>query len=338
MSLRKNITAVLMTAALSAALLASPAQAQTTTSTTTTAPTTTAPSVKQGVAAPNRSIFALTSDNSIYMLAPTATQYARLGRIDGVNGGNVIGIDFRAADNAPRVLYALTDLNELFKVDVSVSPFKVTKVSSLTVPFTGGFGSLMDFNPVANALRVIGTNDQNLAVVNGTDGSNLSSTVAQTKLAYAPGDVNFGKDPEITGGAYSNNFVGATSTIFYMVDSAADTLVTIATKNATGSSNTSVGQLQTIGSFVSTDGTALNMSPTTDFDIYTDSSGKNFLIGQTTRLLFSIDLSQIDPNLPVGKTQRIVVQRGVPGTQLPIGSASIGGGIFDIAIPPRAAQ
>ncbi len=50
--------------------------------------------------------------------------------------------------------------------------------------------------------------------------------------------MNFGKDPEIVGGAYNNNFNGATATLFYMVDHDLDTPVTISGKNATGSSNT----------------------------------------------------------------------------------------------------
>jgi hypothetical protein len=319
------VTSIAMTATM---LLATSVQSQTTTQT----------SIKTGVSLPARNVFALSSDNSIYLLRSSASQYVRLGRIDNVNGGNVIGIDFRPADNSQTKFYALTDLNEIYTVDVSVSPFRVAKVSSMGTPFTGGFGNVMDFNPVANALRVMGTNDQNLAVVNGTDGVSLSTTVAQTKFAYATGDVNAGQDPEITGGAYSNNFAGATTTIFYMIDHAKDTLVTINGLTATGSSNTAAGQLRTIGGFVGTDGAPLNMSPTTDFDIYTDSTGRNFLIGQTTRLLFSIDLAQINPNLPLGQTQKIVVRRGVPGTQLPNGSQSISGGVFDIAIPARAAQ
>ncbi len=200
--------------------------------------------------------------------------------------------------------------------------------------FTGGFENIFDFNPVVNAIRVSGSNDQNLAVVNGADGSNLSTVAVQTKFAYAKGDVNFGKDPELSGGAYTNNVAGATSTLFYVVDHDLDTLVTIADKTATGSSNTGGGQLQTIGSFYDEQGNKLNMSPTTDWDIYTDRSGINYLVGQTTRLTFSIDLSQINPNLPLGKTQKIIVKRGPaapllgPGNGLPIT-----GGIWDIAMP-----
>ncbi|MEJ1964843.1 MAG: DUF4394 domain-containing protein [Gammaproteobacteria bacterium] len=287
--------------------------------------------VAAGVTLPRVNVYALTSDNAIYVLRPGAGQYVRLGRVNVPDGGNLIGIDFRPADGK---LYGLTDLGTLYTIDVSTARFgQVAQVSRMNPRFTGGFGNVMDFNPVANALRVTGANDQNLAVVNGADGSNLSTTVAQTKFAYAAGDVNAGKDPEISGGAYTNNYVGATTTLFYAVDHDLDTLVTIADKTATGSSNTGGGQLQTIGSFVDEQGNKLNMSPTTDWDIYTDRSGINYLVGQTTRLLFSIDLTQINPNLPLGKTQKIVVKRGPPAA-LPGATAPLTGGVFDIAMPP----
>ena len=286
--------------------------------------------VAAGVTLPRVNVYALTSDNAIYVLRPGAGQYVRLGRVNTPDGGNLIGMDFRPADNK---LYGLTDLGTLYTIDVSVARFgQVVQVSKMSTRFTGGFENVMDFNPVANALRVTGSNDQNLAVVNGADGSNLSTTVVQTKFAYAAGDVNAGKDPELSGGAYTNNYVGATTTLFYAVDHDLDTLVTIADKTATGSSNTGGGQLQTVGSFVDEQGNKLNMSPTTDWDIYTDRSGINYLVGQTTRLLFSIDLSQINPNLPLGKTQKIVVKRGTPAP-LPGSNAPLTGGVFDIALP-----
>jgi hypothetical protein len=286
--------------------------------------------VAAGVTLPRVNVYALTSDNAIYVLRPGAGQYARLGRVNTPDGGNLIGIDFRPADSK---LYGLTDLGTLYTIDVSAARFgQVAQVSKMGTRFTGGFENVMDFNPVANALRVTGSNDQNLAVVNGTDGSNLSTTVAQTKFVYAAGDVNAGKDPELSGGAYTNNFVGAATTLFYAVDHDLDTLVTIADKTATGSSNTGGGQLQTIGSFVDEQGNKLNMSPTTDWDVYTDRSGINYLVGQTTRLLFSIDLTQINPKLPLGKTQKIVVKRGPPAA-LPGSNAPLTGGVFDIALP-----
>jgi hypothetical protein len=251
------------------------------------------------------------------------------------DGGNLIGIDFRPADNTPTKLYGLTDLGTLYNIDVSTQRFgQITKVSTMTPRFTGGFENIFDFNPVVNAIRVAGSNDQNLAVVNGADGSNLSTTVAQTRFAYAQGDVNFGKDPELSGGAYTNNVAGATSTLFYAVDHDLDVLVTIADKTATGSSNTGGGQLKTIGSFYDEQGNKLNMSPTTDWDIYTDRSGINYLVGQTTRLLFSIDLSQVNQNIALGKTQKVIVKRGPPASLLGAGNGlPLTGGIWDIAMP-----
>jgi len=291
----------------------------------------------QGVDLPgNVNIYALTSDNAIYVLKPNQPAFTRLGRVNTPDGGNLIGIDFRPADATPTKLYGYTDLGNIYLIDVSSSKFGQLSLISKTTPrFTGGLQNLFDFNPTLNAVRITGTNDQNIAVLNGADGSNLTQTVVQTPFAYAQGDVNFGKNPEISGGAYNNNVAGAPATIFYVVDHDLDTLATISTKNATGSSNTGGGQLQTIGQFVDEQGNALNMSPTTDFDIYTDANGVNYLVGQTTRLLFSIDLSQINPNLPLGTTQKVVVKRGVAAA-LPGSSAPLTGGVFDIAITPRS--
>ncbi len=290
--------------------------------------------VATGVTLPNSRVYALTSDNSLYFLKPGASQYVRGGRVEVSDGGNLVGIDFRPSDG---LLYGLTDRGGLYTINVSSGSFgATTKVSNVNPRFSGGFGALVDFNPVLDALRIVGSNDQNIAVVNSADGRNLGTTAVQTNFTYAQGDVNYGKNPEIVGGAYNNNYVGAVNTLFYLVDHDLDTLVTISNKNATGSSNTGSGLLQTIGRLVDENGNAVNMSPTADFDIYTDTNGTNFLVGQTTRWLFSIDLSQIDPNLALGRTQKVVVRRGTaaalpaPGTNAPIT-----GGVFDIAVVPR---
>jgi uncharacterized protein DUF4394 len=325
------VSAALFTGAVSAGAANASLTAAMTEAARSTAVTVPGRGVASGLTLPNRPIYALTSDNAIYVLLPRLGQYVRLGRVE-TDGGNLIGIDFRPADGK---LYGLTDLGTLYTIEVSLSNFgQKQKLSTMNPRYTGGLGNIMDFNPVANALRVTGSNDQNLAVVNGADGSNLSTTVAQTKFVYAAGDVNAGKDPELTGGAYTNNFVGATATLFYAVDADNDTLVTIADKTATGSSNTGGGQLQTIGQFYDEAGNRLNMSPTTDLDVYTDRAGNNYLVGQTTRLLFTVDLSQLDPNLKLGQTQKVIVKRGPPAP-LPSILAPLTGGVFDIAIPPQ---
>jgi hypothetical protein len=182
----------------------------------------------------------------------------------------------------------------------------------------------MDFNPVVNALRLIGTNDQNFALVNSN--GNLNVTAVQTALTYNTGDVNFGVDPNVTGGSYTNNVVGAQNTLFYAIDYDLDTFVTIAPANPGGSSATGGGKLQTIGRVTDPNGNLINFSPTADFDIYTDGSGVNSLIGMSGRTMFSIDLSQISQSLALGKTQRVVANA--------VTMAEPGGGYIDIAVPP----
>src|SRR5262249_16202727 len=59
-------------------------------------------------------IFALTTDNTLYVLTPGSTVYQSLGRVTGIGGNDIIGIDFRPADKR---LYALTDGGRLYTIN-----------------------------------------------------------------------------------------------------------------------------------------------------------------------------------------------------------------------------
>src|SRR5262249_38591794 len=135
-------------------------------------------------------------------------------------------------------------------------------------------------------------------------------------------------DPNISAGAYTNNYVGATVTIFYAIDYDLDTFVTIQPAAPGGSSATGGGKLQTIGPLVTPSGGPVNVAPTADIDIYSDGQGGNSVIGVSGRTLFTIDLSQINPNLALGKTQNVVAR----GITMP----DAGGGFIDIAVAPPA--
>ncbi len=259
-----------------------------------------------GVTLPRTNIYVLNSDNTIFILTPGTLNFRQLVRVSQVRG-NLIGIDFRPADATGNTVYGLTDTGNLYTINLTPPNLgAATLVSTLTTRFAGGFQSLMDFNPVVNALRLIGSNDQNFALVNS--GGNLNVTAAQTPMTYAAGDANAGVDPSVSAGAYTNNVVGAPNTLFYGIDYDLDTFVTIATVNATGSSNTGGGQLKTIGPIVDSSGRRINFSPTADLDIYTDSNGVNSLVGVNGRMLFTLDLAQINPSLALGATQNIVVK------------------------------
>jgi hypothetical protein len=276
-----------------------------------------------GIVLPKASIYALNADNTIFVLPSGATSFIRLGRVTTSNG-NLIGIDFRVSDGR---LYAVTDSGSVYTIGLTTFRLgDATLVSNLTPRFAGGFQSLMDFNPVLDAIRLIGSNDQNFAVVNS--GGNLNATAAQTALSYITGDVNAGVDPNISAGSYSNNYVGATTTLFYAIDYDLDTFVTIQPATPGGSSATGGGKLQTIGRLVTPNGAMINVAPTADIDIYSDGAGGNSVIGVSGRTLFTIDLSQIGPNLTPGKTQNVVAR----GITMP----DSGGGFIDIAVKPGA--
>jgi Domain of unknown function (DUF4394) len=247
-------------------------------------------------------IFALTTDNTLYVLPPGATVYQSLGRVAGIGGNDLIGLDFRPADKR---LYALSDGGRLYTINFNVAPPTATLVSTLAPRFPSGFQSLMDFNPVVDAIRLIGGDTLNYAVVKNASNI-LATTAVQTSLTYAVGDVNAGKTPKVIGGAYNNNVAGATTTIFYAMDHDLDTLVTIADKN-NGSSNTGGGRLQTIGRLVDVAGNQITVNGLSDIDIVTI-NGVNFLVGVSRDITFQISLNQINPNLPLGTTQNVVVQ------------------------------
>src|SRR5215475_3210225 len=242
----------------------------------------------QGTTMPPVFIFALTTDNTLYVLPPNSTVYQSLGRVTGIAGFDLIGIDFRPAD---KKLYALSDGGSLYTINFNVSPPTATLVSALTPRFPAGFQSLIDFNPVVDAIRLIGSDTLNYAVVKGTNGI-LNTTAVQTSLTYNPNDVAKGTVPKVSAGAYNNNLDNATVTLFYAIDYNRDTLVTIDPATAGGSSATGGGVLRTIGPLVTPTGGRVKMSPTADLDIYTLENGANRLVGVSGRTFFTIDPAQ----------------------------------------------
>jgi Domain of unknown function (DUF4394) len=278
-----------------------------------------------GVTLPNRNIYALNTNNVLFLMSAGTTSFTRLVRLDDGNS-NFIGIDFRPADNR---LYALTDTGTLYTIALgSTNLGAVTKVSALSPSFDAGYQSLMDFNPVVDAIRLIGSDNSNYAVVKDANGI-LNTTAVQTSLTYPAPDVNAGKDPNVACGSYTNNVAGATVTLFYGIDYGFDTFVFIPPATAGGSSATGGGQLQTIGNLVTPTGARINFAPTTDIDI-TTVNGVNTIYGVSGRSLFSIDMGQIKPTLVRGQTQNVVV-RGISLAETP----DNGGNLMDIAIPIR---
>lgn len=297
--------------------------------------------------------FGLTADNQVIEYVVTANAVGPANTVGTVvvrppNNAlgrdidkSVVGIDFRPADANESNLYTVTDQGDIRVI----SPYSRTynsffnalqadPISNLAVPINGGLHTTMDFNPVVDAIRLLGSNDLNYAVVNS--GGNLNAFAQQTSLKYAAGDVAAGADPNITTGAYDNNVAGATRTTLYMLDYARDTLVTIADRTATGSSNTGGGMLKTIGNVVDATGARINVSPGSAMDIMTTADGRNIAVGYTQNRMFCLDLSTVNANLPVGQTQNVTL---VPLRRNPFGNTDflpVNEKLIDIAVPTRA--
>ncbi len=223
--------------------------------------------------------FALDSNDNLFSFNRSNPATITLGPT-AISGflGTILGVDFRPADGQ---LYMLTDnnLGELYTVDTTtgvatLAASLVDDAAALPV-FAGLVGTSfgVDFNPVTDRLRVTSDMNQNLRI-NVDDGT----TVDNTNLAFAVGDVNVGVNPNVVASAYANS-MGAASPILYDIDSNLDILTTQLSQ---------AGLLSTVGPLgFDTDGNA-------GFDI-DGSTGEAVATlnapGTTSSSLFIIDLS-----------------------------------------------
>lgn len=177
--------------------------------------------------------------------------YTSLTGITGLAAGeNIVGIDYRPST---QLLYGVSDLANVYTINAATGE----------AGLVGNAGTLsgdsfdVDFNPFADAIRVVSNTDQSLRL--NPDSGGLAGT--DTSLAYAAGDTNAGDDPVVVSAAYSSNYSGTAFTTLYAVDSNQDTLVTVgSTSSAPLSPNG--GQLLTVGNL------GVDITKRGGFDIY----------------------------------------------------------------------
>ncbi len=131
------------------------------------------------------------------------------------SGERILGIDFRPANGQ---LYAVSSLSRIYTINITTGV--ATPVGFLSVPLNSATNVGFDFNPTVDRIRIVTDNEQNLRV-NPNDGSSVNDGT----LAFATGDTNAGRNPNIVGSAYTNSFAGAVSTALYGIDSNLDILV-----------------------------------------------------------------------------------------------------------------
>ncbi|MGF7159221.1 hypothetical protein FHS85_000840 [Rhodoligotrophos appendicifer] len=167
-----------------------------------------------------QSVAALVADNMIAIVDAKAMTLGEPKTVSGVEG-MIVGIDVRPADG---MLYALFSDGTVATIDVETG--KATSKSKLDTMLTPGTKGTVDFNPVADRLRVMGSDGVNLRA-NVDDGK----VTKDGKLAFADSDMHKGEQPNIVAGAYTNSMKGAKETALYDIDATIGGLIKQAPPN-----------------------------------------------------------------------------------------------------------
>ncbi|GHG28085.1 DUF4394 domain-containing protein [Paracoccus aerius] len=130
--------------------------------------------------------------------------------VTGVEG-RLLGIDVRPADGR---LYGLFEDGTLAVIDPMTGAAE--SVSTLATMLPADATATVDFNPVADKLRVMGSDGTSLRVTVET-----GEVVTDGSHSYAEGDAT----PNVIAGAYTNSMAGAEATQLYNIDGAAGWLV-----------------------------------------------------------------------------------------------------------------
>ena len=128
----------------------------------------------------------------------------------------LVGIDVRPADG---LLYGVASDGQIVTIEVKTG--KATMKSKLSETLKAGETITVDFNPVADRLRILTSGGVSLRV-NVDDGK----AIVDGALKYKDGDANAGKTPKVIAGAYSNSFKGTKTTTLYNIDATAGALAT----------------------------------------------------------------------------------------------------------------
>ena len=238
---------------------------------------------------PSANLVALSSNNVLSFFDARTPNTVTTRTVSGLGTGEqLLGIDYRFAPIAGATsgtgLFGLARTGtggaaRLVRIDISGTNAAATTVgSAFSLPFTGsniGF----DFNPLVDRIRVVDASSRTNLRLNPDTGAlvdsdaNTTGTQTDGAIAYDSNDSNAGQTPRLVGAAYTNNFVGTTSTINYAIDATRGALVTqgrpanaAVTGDVAVSPNT--GRLFTIGSlgssFSSNDGAGFDIAPGTN--------------------------------------------------------------------------
>jgi hypothetical protein len=144
-------------------------------------------------AASAASIIGLVDGKTLVWVDPATKKVT--GKADIKGATNIVGIDVRPADG---MLYAVSADGGIYTVDAKSGA--ATMKSKLSETLKAGVTVTVDFNPVADRMRIITSEGVNLRV-NVDDGK----ATVDGALKYKDGDAQAGKTPNVVAGAYTNS-------------------------------------------------------------------------------------------------------------------------------------
>ncbi|MBC7800227.1 MAG: DUF4394 domain-containing protein [Gemmatimonadaceae bacterium] len=149
----------------------------------------------------------LTSDGMLTRVDSGTRRASRAVPISGADG-RVLSIALRPANGT---LYGLTDANQLVTIDPKTG--RATPGAALDKPVQTGPRASINFNPVVDRLRVVGSGGGNFRI--NVDNGQVT---ADGGLKYADGTPLSGTSPMVTAAAYTNHTAGTKETALYTVD------------------------------------------------------------------------------------------------------------------------
>lgn len=154
-------------------------------------------------------------------------------------GDSLVGLDYRVSRG---VLFALSASGRLYTLDTATAELK--PVGNAAPVALQGQTIGLNFNPVADRIRVVSDSGMNLRLHPET------GAVAATDpaLAYAPGDAHAGQPPRLSAAAYTYNKSNDKLTTNYAIDRATGALVTQGTvEGVTPVVSPNTGLLRSVG-------------------------------------------------------------------------------------------
>lgn len=236
-------------------------------------------------------VVGLVDGQTLVMFNSMKPAVAKTMKVTGA--GPLLGIDVRPSNG---MLYGVATDGTVVTIDPATGA--ATVASKLEKMPPAAATAIVDFNPAADKLRLM-----------GLDGTNLRADVDTGKvttdgtLAFRSEDMHAGEKPAIVAAAYINSYGKPAKTAMYDIDATIVALIQQVSPND--------GTLAAVGKL------GIDAAPTYAFDVQTNAQGRNTPWLAAGDMLYTVDLE-------TGKATGVGVIGGLPGA------------LTDIAVTPGA--